>query len=148
MELPFEVASATDALLAALRETEPFQTCARLRESVMEDEVSRRLLERFTRAEAALRMAAAAGVEPKPEDAREFERLSALLYESDEVSAYLLSRMSAQRLAAAVMERVAEAAFCQESATPTGNTTMNPCATSANTAFTGTAGCGISSGPY
>ena len=40
MELPFEVASATDALLAALRETEPFQTCARLRESVMEDEVS------------------------------------------------------------------------------------------------------------
>ena len=74
------------------------------------DEVSRRLLERFTRAEAALRMAAAAGVEPKPEDAREFERLSALLYESDEVSAYLLSRMSAQRLAAAVMERVAEAA--------------------------------------
>ena len=109
MELPFEVASATDALLAALRETEPFRTCARLRESVMEDEVSRRLLERFTRAEAALRMAAA-GVEPKPEDAREFERLSALLYESDEVSAYLLSRMSAQRLAAAVMERVAEAA--------------------------------------
>ena len=109
MELPYEVASATDALLAALRETEPFRTCAALRESVMEDEVSRRLLERFTRAEAALRMAAA-GVEPKPEDAREFERLSALLYESDEVSAYLLSRMSAQRLAAAVMERVAEAA--------------------------------------
>ena len=58
MELPYEVASATDALLAALRETEPFRTCAALRESVMEDEVSRRLLERFTRAEAALRMAA------------------------------------------------------------------------------------------
>lgn len=54
--------------LQALRETEPFRTCARLRESVMEDEVSRRLLERFTRAEAALRMAAAAGVEPKPEE--------------------------------------------------------------------------------
>ena len=54
--------------------------------------------------------AAGCGAEPKPEDAREFERLSALLYESDEVSAYLLSRMSAQRLAAAVMERVAEAA--------------------------------------
>ena len=33
MELPYEVASATDALLAALRETEPFQTCARLREN-------------------------------------------------------------------------------------------------------------------
>ena len=31
MELPYEVASATDALLAALRETEPFRTCARLR---------------------------------------------------------------------------------------------------------------------
>ena len=67
-------------------------------------------LDKWTRAEAALRMAAAAGVEPKPEDAREFERLSALLYESDEVSAYLLARMSAQRLAAEVMERVAQAA--------------------------------------
>ena len=41
---------------------------------------------------------------------QEFERLSALLYESDEVSAYLIARMSAQRLAAAVMERVAQAA--------------------------------------
>ena len=33
-----------------------------------------------------------------------------MLYESDEVSAYLLARMSAQRLAAEVMERVAQAA--------------------------------------
>ena len=110
MELPEDVARATDALLAALEATEAFETCARLRESVMEDEVSRRLLGRFTRAEAALRMAAAAGSDPRPEDMQEFERLSALLYESDEVSAYLLSRMSAQRLAAAVMERVAQAA--------------------------------------
>lgn len=110
MEMPSEVARATNALLQALSETEAFQTCARLRETVMEDEVSRRLLQRFTRAEAALRMAAAAGSDPHPEDAQEFERLSALLYESDEVSAYLLARMSAQRLAAAVMERVAQAA--------------------------------------
>ena len=110
MELPEDVARATDALLAALEATEAFETCARLRESVMADEVSRRLLGRFTRAEAALRMAAAAGSDPRPEDMQEFERLSALLYESDEVSAYLLSRMSAQRLAAAVMERVAQAA--------------------------------------
>ena len=110
MELPEDVARATEALLAALNATEAFQTCARLRDAVMEDEVSRRLLGRFTRAEAALRMAAAAGSDPRPEDMQEFERLSALLYESDEVSAYLLSRMSAQRLAAAVMERVAEAA--------------------------------------
>lgn len=110
MELPEDVARATDALLAALEATEAFETCARLRESVMADEVSRRLLGRFTRAEAALRMAAAAGSDPRPEDMQEFERLSALLYESDEVSAYLLARMSAQRLAAAVMERVAQAA--------------------------------------
>lgn len=110
MELPEEVARATEALLAALEATEAFETCARLRDAVMEDEVSRRLLGRFTRAEAALRMAAAAGSDPRPEDMQEFERLSALLYESDEVSAYLIARMSAQRLAAAVMERVAQAA--------------------------------------
>ena len=50
-------------------------------------------------------MAAAAGVEPRGEDEDEFERLSALLYESAEVSDYLLARMNAQRLAAAVMEQ-------------------------------------------
>ena len=99
MELPVEVASATDALLAALRETEPFRI-VRGTEPLPGSVV----IAGFGRAEAALRMAAAAGVEPRAEDAREFERLSALLYESDEVSAYLLSRMSAQRLAAAVME--------------------------------------------
>ena len=99
-------------------------------------------------------MAAAAGVEPRGEDEDEFERLSALLYESAEVSDYLLARMNAQRLAAAVMERcgrrrghrgghpgrLKEAAKCEGSA----NTIMRRCATSANTVFTGTAASGTS----
>ncbi len=110
MTLPEEVERAAEALLAAMRKTEAFETYAALRRQVMADEVSRRLLSRFTRAESALRMAAAAGVEPRGEDEDEFERLSALLYESAEVSDYLLARMNAQRLAAAVMERVAGAA--------------------------------------
>ena len=59
-----------------------------------------------------------------------------------------LKKLQALQASAEEWEVKREAAFCQESATPTGNTTMNPCATSANTAFTGTAGCGISSGPY
>ena len=53
MTLPEEVERAAEALLAAMRKTEAFETYAALRRQVMADEVSRRLLSRFTRAESA-----------------------------------------------------------------------------------------------
>lgn len=110
MNLPENVSGAADALLRALRETEAFEEYERLREAVMADEVNRRLLERFTRAQTALQMAAVAGSEPREEDAAEFEKLSALLYQSTEVTDYLLSQMRVQQLTAAAMERIMSAA--------------------------------------
>ena len=110
MTLPENVALAADALLGALRDTEAFQEYERLRKAVLADEVNQRLLERFTRAKTALQMAAVAGSEPKEEDAAEFEKLSALLYQSPDVTDYLLAQMRVQQLTASAMDRIMSAA--------------------------------------
>ena len=106
MNLPEEVMRAADELLSALKHTDAFIEYDQLRQSVMADEVNRRLLDRFSRAQAALQMAAIAGSEPREEDASEFERLSALLYESAEMTDYLLAQMKVQQLVAATMEKL------------------------------------------
>lgn len=106
MQLPKEVQDAADALLAAFRRTEEFARFSALKESVLADEVNRRLLERFTRAQSALQMSALAGAEPRKEDAAEFDRLSALLYENDEIADYLLAQMRVQQMAAQTLERL------------------------------------------
>ncbi|MEG0270106.1 MAG: YlbF family regulator [Clostridia bacterium] len=101
-----EVTQATNQLLEALRGTDDFIRYSALKASVMGDDVNRRLLERFTRVQTALQMAALAGSEPRPEDASDYERLSALLYESEELTEYLLSQMRVQQLVASTMERL------------------------------------------
>jgi len=106
MNMPAEVAQAADALLTALRHTETFQTYEELKKSVMADEVNRRLLDRFMRAQSALQMAAMAGSDPREEDTAEFEKLSALLYQSPEVTDFLLSQMKVQQLVAQTMSRI------------------------------------------
>ena len=113
MQMPKEVATAADALLDALKATEAFQTYMALQESVMADEVNLRLLRRFSRAQSALQLSAMAGTEPREEDAAEFERLSTLLYESSEVTDYLLAQMKVQQLVAATMERITREAGIQ-----------------------------------
>lgn len=110
MPMPEEVARAADALLEALRQTSAFQEYEQLKESVMADEVNRRLLDRFMRAQSALQMAAMAGSEPHAEDQAEFEKLSALLYQSPEVTDYLLAQMKVQQLVAQTLGRITQEA--------------------------------------
>lgn len=108
MTMPEEVSRCADALLDALKRTDAFIEYDRLKEIVMADEVNRRLLDRFSRAQTALQMAALAGSEPRQEDTDEFERLSELLYQSPEITDYLLSQMRVQQLVAATLERITE----------------------------------------
>jgi len=110
MPMPEEVVKAADALLDAMRRTPAFQEYERLKENVMADEVNRRLLDRFMRAQAALQMAAMAGSEPRAEDAAEFEKLSALLYQSPEVTDYLLAQMKVQQMVAQTLSRITDEA--------------------------------------
>ena len=104
--MPEDVSRAADELLFALRRTDAFVEYEALKKSVLSDEVNRRLLDRFARAQTALQMAAVAGAEPREEDAHEFEKLSALLYQNEEVADYLLAQMRVQQLVAATMDRL------------------------------------------
>ena len=110
MPMPEEVTRAAEGLLIAIKSTPVFREYEELKNSVMADEVNRRLLGRFTRAQAALQMAAMAGSEPKPEDAAEFEKLSALLYQSPEVTDYLLAQMKVQQLVAQTLSLITDEA--------------------------------------
>ena len=110
MPMPEEVTRAAEGLLSAIKGTQVFQEYEELKTSVMADEVNRRLLDRFMRAQAALQMAAMAGHDPRSEDESEFERLSALLYQSPEVTDYLLAQMKVQQLVAQTLGRITEAA--------------------------------------
>ena len=108
--MPEEVTRAADALLDALKNTEAFRQYDALKETVLADEVNRRLLDRFMRAQSALQMAAMAGSEPHAEDQAEFEKLSALLYQSPEVTDYLLAQMKVQQLVAQTLGRITQEA--------------------------------------
>lgn len=113
MYMPEEVSKAADHLLDALKKTDAFVQYDALRQSVLADEVNRRLLDRFARAQSALQLAAIAGSEPKEEDACEFEKLSALLYDSPEITDYLLAQMKVQQLVASTMEKLTREAGIQ-----------------------------------
>lgn len=113
MHMPEEVSKAADQLLDALKKTDAFVEYNTLRQSVLADEVNRRLLDRFARAQSALQLSAIAGTEPKEEDASEFEKLSALLYDSPEITDYLLAQMKVQQLVAATMEKLTREAGIQ-----------------------------------
>ena len=110
MPMPEEVTRAAEGLLSAIKGTEIFQEYEALKTSVMADEVNRRLLSRFMRAQSALQMAAMAGHDPREEDAAEFEKLSALLYQSAEVTDYLLAQMKVQQLVAQTLSLITDEA--------------------------------------
>jgi len=113
MNMPEEVSKAADQLLEALKKTDAFIQYDLLRQSVLSDEVNCRLLDRFARAQSALQLAAIAGSDPKEEDASEFEKLSALLYDNPEITDYLLAQMKVQQLVAATMEKLTREAGIQ-----------------------------------
>ncbi|MEG0996588.1 MAG: YlbF family regulator [Clostridia bacterium] len=95
------IEQAADRLLSALRQTDEFSRYQALKQAVMTDEVNSALLKRFAHAQTAL-----AGTEPREADTAEFEKLSTLLYDSDELSDYLLAQMRAQQLLGETMERL------------------------------------------
>lgn len=101
---------ATDALIAAVKESDAYQAYAALKQSVMTDECHRALLRRYASAQTALQMAALSGAEPREEDTAAFEQLSGLLYADAECADYLLAKMRVQQLVAAVMQRLTSGA--------------------------------------
>lgn len=100
------VEQATEALLQALRSTEEYTRYDELRQLVAQDEAESALLRRFISAQKAVQLSAIAGQPPREEDASAFESLSALVYQSDALSDYLLARMRVQQLVAGTLSAI------------------------------------------
>jgi len=81
-----------------IRESEEYQTYARLKESVWTDETNKTLLTEYKKMQTRLQMAAMAQSSGQEEEIQRFSQLTALLFASQEVSAYLLAEMRLQQV--------------------------------------------------
>ena len=100
------VTQATEQLLQAIRQTDTYIRYTALKENVLSDIVNKQLLERFMRAQSQLQLTALTGSQASEEDTANFERLSSLVYESEEMTEYLLAQMRVQQLVAKTMSTI------------------------------------------
>ncbi len=80
-----------------IRESEEYQTYARLKESVFSDDTNKTLLSEYKKMQTRLQMAAMAQAPGQEEEMQRFSQLTALLFANQEVSAYLLAEMRLQQ---------------------------------------------------
>ena len=81
-----------------IRESEEYQTYVKLKEAVFADETNKTLLSEYKKVQARLQMAAVAQTSGHEEEMQRFSQLTALLFASQEVSAYLLAEMRLQQM--------------------------------------------------
>ena len=81
-----------------IRESEEYQTYIRLKETVWADDTNRTLLTEYKKMQTKLQMAAIAQSSGQEEEMQRFSQLTALLFGSQEVSAYLLAEMRLQQV--------------------------------------------------
>lgn len=104
MEMTPETRRALQSLKEALHRTPVWQEYHALLEKVMAREENRRLLNQYFLLQQELQSAALSDTAADPECVREFDKLNMLLFDDDEISAFLLSRMKWQQLLSAVLE--------------------------------------------
>lgn len=104
-----DLEKATEALAAAIQDTEEFRAYRTLKELVMADDTKRVLLKEYQKAQMTLQMAAMAGREADEETVEQFSRLSDLLYMNSEVAQYLLAQLRMQKLIGEVFQVLGEA---------------------------------------
>lgn len=85
-------------LAREIRESEEYQTYARLKEAVFADETNKTLLTEYKKVQTRLQMAAMAHSSGHEEEMQRFSQLTALLFASQEVSAYLVAEMRLQQM--------------------------------------------------
>jgi len=100
---------ATQALAAAIQDTEEYQTHQALKQQVMNDETNRVLLKEYQKAQTTLQMTAMAGKEADDETVQRFSKLSSLLYMNNDVAQYLLAQLRLQKLAGEVFQALGKA---------------------------------------
>ena len=98
-----------EALAREIRESEEYQTFARLKETVLADETNKTLLKEYKKMQTRLQMAAVAGSGGQEEEIQRFSRLSALLLANQEVAAYLLAEMRLQQMLGDIIKILTDA---------------------------------------
>lgn len=97
-------------LAREIRQSEEYQTYARLKQSVMADATNKTLLNEYKKMQARLQMAALAQAAGDEEEVRRFSQLSALLMTSQEISAYLLAELRLQQAMGDIFRILTDAA--------------------------------------
>ncbi len=90
--------------------SEEYQTYARLKESVLADETNKTLLTEYKKMQTRLQMAAMSQSGGHEEEMQRFSQLTALLFASQEVSAYLLAEMRLQQALGDIFKILTDAA--------------------------------------
>ncbi len=81
-----------------IRESEEYQTYARLKEIVFADDTNKTLLTEYKKMQTKLQMAAISQSSGHEEEMQRFSQLTSLLFASQEVSGYLLAEMRLQQV--------------------------------------------------
>ena len=108
MTMPKAVRDALSTLLEALGETPQKREMLSLREKVFASEVNGRLLQRYFDIQRELQGAALQDTPADEALMKEFEKLNLVLFEDEEISAYLMARMRWQQLLSAVLEELVD----------------------------------------
>lgn len=98
------------ALARALRESEEYQECARLKEVAYEDATNKALLDEYKKLQFRLQAKMASGETMPQEDMQRLQQIGTLLQFNPDVSSYLMAEFRFQRMLTDIFKILADVA--------------------------------------
>ncbi|MGI6215665.1 MAG: YlbF family regulator [Christensenellales bacterium] len=103
------VIDTANKLAEEIRQSEEFISFKEAQKKAFADEYVAGLLKAFSVLQTSLQMQSLNGIEPDEIDVQRFSRLSSLLYDTEEGSAYLLAQVRLQKMVGDVMQIITKA---------------------------------------
>ncbi len=100
----------TKLLCQDIRDSEEYRTYARCKEEVDADPGIKSLLKEYSRLQMEMQLATATGRQADSDSVQRFSGLSALLYNDQRTSGYLMAQLRLQKLAADILQLITAAA--------------------------------------
>ncbi len=105
-----DIKSASDALAAAIRQSEEYLTYKQLKDSVLADQTNKALVTEYQRLQTKLQMEAVMGTDASETDVQNFKQLSGLLMMNASIAQYMLAQMRVQQMMSEIFQTVTLAA--------------------------------------
>lgn len=99
-----------NALARDLKRTDEYMEYARLRDSVMENETNKALINEYKKLQFQLQVSMAGGAQPNADDMERFQKLTSVLQLSPDTSAFILAEIRLQAMLADIYKIIGEAA--------------------------------------